>query len=56
MAKQKPDIEWAVFVLREKATYIGRVIAPDASSAIRTAIRELPIPEHLREKLSVQRA
>jgi hypothetical protein len=23
MAKEKPDIEWAVYVLRERAKYIG---------------------------------
>jgi hypothetical protein len=56
MAKENADIEWSVFVLRQKAQFIGRVIAPDATSAIKTALKELPIPEHLRSKLSVQRA
>ncbi len=56
MTNKKSDIELSVFVLRQKAQFIGRVFAPDATSAIKTAIQELPIPEHLRSKLSVQRA
>jgi hypothetical protein len=51
MAKEKPEIEWAVYFLREKAKYIGRVYALDAQSAIKTAIKGLKIPERLRSKL-----
>jgi hypothetical protein len=33
MTKEKLDIEWAVYILLEKAKYIGCVHAPDAQSA-----------------------
>jgi hypothetical protein len=33
MAKEKPDVEWAVYVLHENVKHIGRVQAPDTQSA-----------------------
>jgi hypothetical protein len=57
MAPKEPKLfEWTVYVLRQRATYVGRVRAPDAQSAIDVAIKELEIPTNLRNKVSVEQA
>jgi hypothetical protein len=57
MAPKEPKlVEWTVYVLRQRATYVGRVRAPDAQSAIDVAIKELEIPTNLRNKVSVEQA
>jgi hypothetical protein len=55
MAPKEPKlVEWTV--LRQKATYVGRVRAPDAQSAIDVASKELEIPTNPRNKVSVEQA
>lgn len=53
---KKQTQEWKVYLLRQKATFVGCVNAADAKSAIAVAIEELEIPAQLRGKVSVQLA
>jgi len=62
MAVKRKLKVWRVFLLRGRATYVGQVEAVDhkaaieaALAAIEAALKEMPIPPHLRGKVSVER-
>ena len=45
--RPNPDHRWSVYLLREKARFVGYVHAPDSETAIEKAIEELEIPPNL---------
>ena len=53
-ASPKPLREWRITLIRAKGKHLGRVMAPDAESAIERAIAAFGIDEAHRARLIAQ--
>jgi hypothetical protein len=53
--RDKIDLRWGVYRLREKAERITVIEAKDAEAAIAKVVEQFQIPEHARFRLSAGR-